>query len=59
MLPRDPYILLSVLNTRLRDGFDSPESLCVALDEDPENLERRLREIGYAYDPETRQYRAV
>ena len=28
MLPQDPFILLSFVNTQLRDRFDSLEALC-------------------------------
>lgn len=30
MLPKDPMILLSVVNTKLRDEFPSLEELCAA-----------------------------
>ena len=35
MLPQDPYILLSFVNTKLRDEYESLESLCAALDFSP------------------------
>ena len=28
ILPSDDYILLSLVNTKLRDEYSSPESLC-------------------------------
>lgn len=34
MLPQDPYILLSFVNTKLRDEYESLESFCAALDVD-------------------------
>ena len=53
MLPQDPIILLSYLNTQLRDNYSSLESLCDGLDADSAELEKAinsLKEIGYVYD---------
>ena len=33
MLPKEPNMLLSVINTKLRDFYDSLDSLCDDLDE--------------------------
>lgn len=50
MLPSDPMILLSFINTKLRDDFDSLERLCEVLDTDPEEISRKLASIDYFYD---------
>ena len=50
MLPKDPFILLSFVNTKLRDEYDTLDELCAALDEDRGALEARLREAGFVYD---------
>ena len=34
MMPKDPVILLSFVNTKLRDEFPSLSELCAALDAD-------------------------
>ncbi len=57
MLPRDPFMLLSVVNTRLRDEFDSLDALCAALDQDRAALEEKLASIGFAYDPARNAFR--
>ena len=57
MLPKDPMLLLSVVNTKLRDEYDSLESLCENLDADEEELKARLAAVGFAYHPELRQFR--
>lgn len=57
MLPNDPMILLSVLNTKLRDEYDSLEALCADLDEDREALEKKLAAAGYRYSEELNQFR--
>ena len=51
MLKQDPFMLLSYVNTKLRDAYDSLESLCDDLEFDSSEIEETLREIGYVYDP--------
>ena len=46
MLPQDPVILFSVVNTKLRDRYDSLEALCEDMDADQEQLVRTLGAIG-------------
>ena len=50
MLPKDPIMLLSLVNTKLRDEYADLDELCAALDEDRQELEKRLAGIGYYYD---------
>ena len=50
MLPQDPMILLSYVNTKLRDEYSSLDALCDDLDADREELVRRLEAVGYTYD---------
>lgn len=57
MLPQDPFILLSLANTKLRDECAGLDALCDALDTDPATLSEKLAAIGYAYDPATNQFR--
>ena len=49
-IPNDPAMLLSFLNTRLRDEYPSLEELCAALDLDRDALTQKLAAIDYAYD---------
>ena len=56
MLPKEPMILLSVVNTKLRDEYDSLDALCEDLDEDRAALEARLEAVGFAYDPTRNQF---
>lgn len=51
MLPKDPAMLLSLVNMRLRDDNIDFNQLCQRLDIDPGELTRRLEEGGYRYDP--------
>lgn len=57
MLPQDPAILLSFINTRLRDQYPSLSALCDDLDADAAALAEKLAAIGYQYDPEQNQFR--
>lgn len=50
-VPRDPMILLSYINTQLRDNYSNLDELCRSLDLDKIDLVIRLKEIQYEYDP--------
>lgn len=50
-LPKDPFMLLSVVNTKLRDQYASLDALCEDLNADREQLIAALSAIGYVYDP--------
>ena len=56
MLPGNPNILLSVVNTKLRDRYADLDALCDDLDEDREEIIRTLGEAGYVYSPEGNQF---
>lgn len=56
MLPKDPFILLSVVNTKLRDQYSSLDQLCDDLDESKEQLVQALAGVGYTYSPEQNQF---
>ena len=56
MLPKDPMILLSVLNTKLRDEYDSLDALCEDLETDRAALEAQLEEAGFRYDAERNRF---
>ena len=59
MLPQDPYILLSFINTKLRDEYPGLDALCDGLDADKVELIDRLAGAGYAYNTDTNQFKPV
>ena len=50
MLPHDPVMLLSAVNMRLRDRYQTLDALCEDEGISREELEKTLAEIGYIYD---------
>lgn len=56
MLPKDPYILLSFVNTKLRDECSSLSELCAALDADETDIRDILAALDYRYDPEQNRF---
>lgn len=57
MLPNDPFMLLSVINTKLRDDYSNLDDLCASLDVDKAGLMERLQKAGFSYDPNTNQFK--
>ena len=56
MLPQDPMILLSYVNTKLRDRDRYLDAFCDREDADEAALCARLAQVGYAYDPQRNQF---
>lgn len=57
-LPKDPNILVSMINMKLRDGnYDSLSDMCLSLGIDESELKSRLMESGFSYMSEIRQFR--
>jgi hypothetical protein len=50
-LPTDPIILLSVVNTKLRDEYNSLDKLCDDLNVNRKELEAKIATVGYIYNP--------
>lgn len=50
MLPKDPFILLSFINTKLRDNYKNLDLLCDDMNVDKMSLSKILNDIGYYYD---------
>lgn len=56
-LPKDPNMLYSLINMKLRDEYPNLASLCQGLDINQEDLIKTLSDAGYTYNPETNSFR--
>ncbi len=56
-LPNDPVMLMSVINTKLRDGNDSLDEICKSFDIDKNELISKLCKAGFKYMPDINQFR--
>lgn len=52
----DPYMLLSIINMKLRDQFSSLDDLCEDFEVTVEELKNKLNNVGYKYQSETNQF---
>ncbi len=57
-MPENDFILLSYINTKLRDGYSSLSDFCEDTGEDEEELLSRMTAAGYIYDPERNAFRS-
>jgi len=55
-IPQDPFMLLSYVNTQLRDFYSSLEELCQAIGMEQKELEEKLRAIDYHYNQQRNQF---
>ena len=56
MIPKDPAILLSFVNTKLRDYYGSLDEMCDDMQLDRKEIEDKLSMIGYVYKGERNQF---
>ena len=55
-IPKDPVMLLSFINLKLRDMYNSLDALCDDLDIDKADLTQKLASIDYIYDAAQNQF---
>lgn len=55
-IPNDPVILLSYVNTQLRDFHSSLEDFCMTFQIDETVLRQKLKNIDYEYDATLNQF---
>ena len=56
-LPKDPVMLLSVVNTQLRDKYSNLDLLCEAHEISRMELEKKLAKINYVYNQQQNQFK--
>ena len=57
-LPKDPFMLLSYVNTELRDNYASLKELCGSLGVNEEELAGTLANAGFSYDEDLNRFTA-
>lgn len=55
-LPNDPVMLLSFVNTQLRDHYSDLAAFTEAYETDQEAIIAKLKTIDYEYDAATNQF---
>ncbi|MBT9777731.1 DUF4250 domain-containing protein [Clostridium sp. MCC353] len=55
-IPNDPVILLSYLNTQLRDFYEDIQDMCKSLNLQEDEIRNRLKAIDYEYDASLNQF---
>ena len=58
-LPKDPVMLLSFVNTQLRDNYSGLKELAAAYDIDEKELCDKLAQIDYKYDETVNQFKEM
>lgn len=54
--PKDPAMLMSWVNMKLRDFYGSLDELCEELEIDRKELEKRLNEAGFEYNRDLNKF---
>lgn len=55
-LPQDPVILLSYVNTQLRDFYPNLDEMCASLCIEKEEIIKKLAGINYQYNEESNRF---
>lgn len=56
-IPKDPFILYSWVNLKLRDYYPSLDALCEDLDIKKDEILSKLSALGFEYDPNQNRFR--
>lgn len=56
MIPNDPMMLLSYINTQLRDFYPSLDEFCKAQDVEEHSIREKLRAVDYEYDEKLNKF---
>ncbi|WMJ86339.1 DUF4250 domain-containing protein [Anaerocolumna sp. MB42-C2] len=56
-IPQDPIILLSYINTQLRDNYNNLAELCLDLNIEESMIIKKLKAIQYEYNPTLNQFK--
>ena len=56
MIPKDPMMLFSFVNMKLRDEYPSLDELCASMDIDRQWLVEKLATVGFEYSEENNKF---
>ncbi|MDE6479320.1 MAG: DUF4250 domain-containing protein [Muribaculaceae bacterium] len=57
IMPKDPVMLMSFINMKLRDEYRTLEDFCVAYCLDEAKLKSQMEASGFQWMPDIRQFR--
>lgn len=55
-LPKDPIMLMSMINMKLRDFYPTLEALCEDMEINQAELEDTLKAVGFEYSRENNKF---
>ncbi len=55
-LPKDPFMLFSFVNMKLRDEYASLDEMCAAMDLDKQTIVDTLAAAGWEYSAENNKF---
>lgn len=55
-IPKDPMMLLSFINLKLRDFYSSLDDLCLDMNLDKDSITSSLKSIDYEYDKDLNKF---
>ncbi|MDD3173314.1 MAG: DUF4250 domain-containing protein [Herbinix sp.] len=58
-IPHDPFILLSFINTKLRDEYHNLDDLCMGLNIERSQLEATLSSIKFSYTKDLNRFTSI
>ena len=56
MITQDPIMLLSFVNLKLRDYYQSLDAMCDDMDINKAEIEEKLKAVGYEYDKQLNKF---
>lgn len=57
-IPEDPFMLVSFINMKLRDGdYENLSDLCASINCDEKEIKEKLKGAGFEYLESMRQFR--
>ena len=59
MITNDAFMLLSIVNMKLRDFYPSLDALCDDMNENRAEIEALLKNIGYIYNEKLNRFEQI